>query len=182
MQKLLVVGLGNPGPQYSFNRHNIGFMVLDSLAKMFNLNFTLHKNLKSYIALHSRVILCKPMTFMNTSGEAVQSVKNYYKTDEIFVIHDDLEVVFGKLKFKKGGGNAGHNGLKSIDSYCGQDYLRARCGIGRPKNGEDVASYVLSDFTESPKDLIAHCARAIDFFITHQDFQQMQNFFTKQVL
>lgn len=181
MQKLLIVGLGNPGSQYSSNRHNIGFMVLDLLASEFDLHFSETRNFKSYIASNQQIILCKPTTYMNTSGEAVALLKNYFKLEEFWVVYDDLDLAFGDLRFKRGGGSGGHNGLKSIDSHCGTDYWRARCGIGRPEEKCDVASYVLSDFESRPKELIKQCVDALKFFVQTGDFQEMQNRFTKKV-
>lgn len=180
MQKLLIVGLGNPGLQYSFNRHNIGFMVLDALANEFNLEFSETRNFKSCIASNQKIILCKPTTYMNASGEAVALIKNYFKIKEFLVVHDDLDLSFGDLRFKRGGGNGGHNGLKSIDFHCGFDYWRARCGVGRPEEKCDVASYVLSDFESKPRELIKQCVDALKFFVQTGNFQEMQNRFTKK--
>lgn len=178
MQKLLIVGLGNPGRQYTNNRHNIGFLILDSLAKEFNLSFSEDKKLVSELAQNSQIILCKPTTFMNLSGEAVQKVLHFYKLQDFCVIHDDLDLPLEELRFKKGGGNGGHNGLKSIDSLCGSEYVRIRCGIGRPERKEQVASYVLSDFTSTPSKLITQGSQALMHFITHRDLSYLQNHFT----
>lgn len=181
MQSLLIVGLGNPSQQYANNRHNIGFMVLDSLASNLSLTFKEDKSFKSCIAKDSDLILCKPTTFMNLSGEAVQIVKNYFKIETIFVVHDDLDLSFGELRFKIGGGNGGHNGLKSIDKLCGSEYYRARCGIGRPEKKEMVASYVLSDFTSTPSELISSCTQALQEFISSRNFTILQNQYTRKV-
>lgn len=181
MQPLLIVGLGNPGRQYTNNRHNIGFMVLDALASNLSLSFKEDKNFKACIAKDSNLILCKPTTFMNLSGEAVQMIKNYFKIDTLFVVHDDLDLPLGELRFKLGGGNGGHNGLKSIDKLCGNEYFRARCGIGRPEKKEMVASYVLSDFTSSPSELISSCTQALQEFISSRDFTILQNQYTYKV-
>ncbi|WP_305862994.1 aminoacyl-tRNA hydrolase [Helicobacter cholecystus] len=181
MQPLLIVGLGNPGRQYTNNRHNIGFMVLDNLASNFSLIFKEDKNFKSLIAKNPNFILCKPTTFMNCSGEAVQMIKNYFKVQTFFVVHDDLDLASGELRFKFGGGNGGHNGLKSIDRLCGNEYYRARCGIGRPEKKEDVASYVLSDFTSPPTELISSCTQALQEFLTSKDLILLQNKYTHKV-
>ncbi|MCE3046866.1 aminoacyl-tRNA hydrolase [Helicobacter kayseriensis] len=178
MQKLLIVGLGNPDPQYLKNRHNIGFMVLDALASELGINFKESKNLKSLLAVSSHCILCKPLTYMNASGNAVHLVRDYYKPSDLLVIHDELEIAFGALRFKRGGGHGGHNGLKSIDASCGNEYVRARFGIGRPPKKEDVAHYVLSDFQEDPSELIEHCIKAISFFVQKGDLHQMQAIYT----
>lgn len=181
MQPLLIVGLGNPERQYLNNRHNIGFMVLDALASNLSLTFKEDKNFKSYIAKDSNLILCKPTTYMNLSGEAVLALKNYFKIEEIFVVHDDLDLPLGELRFKKGGGNGGHNGLKSIDKLCGSEYYRARCGIGRPESKEMVASYVLSNFPTPPSELIDRTKNALSHFITHKNFNDLQNHFAYKV-
>lgn len=181
MQKLLIAGLGNPGSQYAKNRHNIGFMVLDVLASELGVKFSESKNLKSYIAVSKNVILCKPTTFMNASGEALCLCQNYYKSNEMLVVHDELEIPYGALRFKRAGGHGGHNGLKSIDIHCGNDYIRARCGIGRPEKKSMIAQYVLSDFKDDPRDLIDACMRAICFFIQNRNLHQVQNLFTLKV-
>lgn len=178
MQKLLIVGLGNPDPQYLKNRHNIGFMVLDALASGLGVNFKESKDFKSLLAISSQCILCKPLTYMNASGNAVRLVSDYYKPSDLFVVHDELEIAFGALRFKRGGGHGGHNGLKSIDACCGNGYVRARFGIGRPPQKEEVAHYVLSDFQEDPSGLIDHCTKAISFFMQNGDLHQMQTAYT----
>lgn len=181
MQKLLIVGLGNPGRQYAQNRHNIGFLILDTLANHLNLSFCEDKKLQCDFAQNSQIILCKPTTFMNLSGESVYKVLHFYKLQNFCVIHDDLDLALGELRFKKGGGNGGHNGLKSIDSLCGKEYIRIRCGIGRPERKEQVASYVLSDFSPYPTELIEHSCNALLHFIAHQDLAYLQNHFTHKV-
>ncbi|ANV98626.1 aminoacyl-tRNA hydrolase [Helicobacter enhydrae] len=177
MQKLLIVGLGNPGSQYANNRHNIGFLAIDRLAQELNLTFEAHKKLHAHLAITPNYILCKPQTFMNTSGEAVLAVQRFYKTQELFVIYDDLDLPYGNLRFKKGGGNGGHNGLRSIDLMCGNDYYRARCGIGRPIDNQAIIPYVLGDFEQYPTELITHCVKASMDFVLHQDLMRLQNFF-----
>lgn len=181
MQKLLIVGLGNPGRQYTHNRHNIGFLILDTLAKSLNLSFGEDKKLSCELTQNSQIILCKPTTFMNLSGEAVQKVLHFYKIQDFCIIHDDLDLALGELRFKKGGRNGGHNGLKSIDALCGSEYVRIRCGIGRPERKEQVASYVLSDFTSTPSQLIEQSQEALMHFITHRDLSYLQNHFTHKV-
>lgn len=153
MERLLVVGLGNPGPQYANTRHNIGFMVVDELASQ--LGATLSQQKFSGIYGQARLdsgeplTLLKPQTFMNLSGKSVAPCANFFKIapQQIIVIHDELEFPFGVIKIKVGGGHAGHNGLKSIDASMGtKDFLRIRVGIGRPKRGA-VSDYVLSNFS-----------------------------------
>ncbi len=149
----LIVGLGNPGKRYEKNRHNVGFMVVDELIGRLNPTPINKKEFKGELFKSSNILLLKPLTFMNLSGESVRAVKEFYKIplENIIVVHDDLDLALGALRFKKGGGSGGHNGLKSIDSLCGREYLRVRFGIGRPRIKEDVVRYVLSDFT--PKEL-----------------------------
>ena len=160
----LIVGLGNPGTKYKNNRHNVGFMVIDKLvddhcASDISKNSFLGELFKS-----SNLLFLKPTTFMNLSGESVRIVSDYFKPHDIIVVHDDLDLPFGTVRFKRGGGHGGHNGLKSIDAHIGDDYLRVRIGIGKPKHKTDVANYVLDDFPkaqlENLKDIILHCSKA----------------------
>ncbi len=149
----LIVGLGNPGPKYKNNRHNIGFMVVDELINDLNPTQVNKKEFKGELYKSAQLLLLKPQTFMNLSGESVIAVKNFYKIDNsnIIVIHDDLDLPFGAIRFKIGGSSGGHNGLKSIDKFIGNDYIRVRIGIGRPKDKSKVVSFVLSDFSEEEK-------------------------------
>jgi len=144
----LVVGLGNPTAKYEKNRHNIGFMVIDSLVSSLKANNISKKEFKGELFKSPKTLLLKPDTFMNLSGESVLAVCSYYKIDieNIVVIHDELDIEFGRIKLKYAGSSGGHNGLKSIDKLVGNDYLRVRVGIGRPLRGKDVSNYVLSDF------------------------------------
>ena len=144
----LIVGLGNPGKKYEKNRHNIGMILLDSICSSWQEKF------KGFYAQEtqgsSKVFYLKPQTFMNLSGESVQPMAAFFKVDpkNILVVHDELDLPFGTLALKKGGGLAGHNGLKSIAAQLGtQDFLRLRIGIGRPVHG-DVSNWVLSDFSK----------------------------------
>lgn len=180
MHKLLIVGLGNPGSQYAHNRHNIGFMVLDILASHFKLRFVKASNFS--IASLGDFVLCKPLTFMNHSGEAIRALQREYPIQDMLVVHDDLDLALGELRFKRGGGSGGHNGLKSIDAYCGSDYMRIRCGIGRPENKSQVNEYVLGDFEESPAQLLKNSLEALLFFLENRDFVAMQNRFTLKSL
>ncbi len=149
---MLLVGLGNFGEKYKNNIHNIGFMIVDYLAsKLFNANF--QEKDKAYSVSENwykekKVILLKPNTFMNNSGSALQRAVNFYKIakEDIFVFHDDITTARFVVKHKLGGGDAGHNGLRSITNAIGSDYWRVRIGVGRPQNHNiDVASYVLSN-------------------------------------
>jgi len=140
----LVVGLGNPGKKYEHNRHNVGFMLLDSLGLEFTEKFG------GLYAKKGRVHYFKPLTFMNNSGIAVSQVANFYKIppEEVVVAYDELDLVFGKIKIKQGGGDGGHNGIKSIDAHFGKNYWRLRFGIGHPGDKNLVHDYVLGDFSK----------------------------------
>lgn len=150
----LIVGLGNPGADYSFNRHNIGFMVVDSLSQEPQAS-AWQKKFKGKIAKTSldgiSLLLFKPMTYMNLSGEAVQQALQFYKItpENIVVIHDDIDLLSGQIKVKQGGGAGGHNGLKSLDQHIGKNYWRIRIGVGRPEHQGDVSNFVLSNFAKS---------------------------------
>ncbi|WP_104722632.1 aminoacyl-tRNA hydrolase [Helicobacter mesocricetorum] len=159
----LIVGLGNPGDKYKHNRHNIGFMVIDYLITSLKATKQSNKDFCGELYKSHQIFLLKPTTFMNASGESLLRVKNYYKIDNILVIHDDLDLEFGVIRFKFGGGNGGHNGLKSIDCLCGNEYYRIRYGIGKPQNKKEVIKWVLEDFSDKEvmlnEDLIKHCAK-----------------------
>lgn len=165
---LLLVGLGNPGGQYADNRHNTGFMVVDAVAdaassfsRTSSVSFKKASPLAEIASFsmdiggdnsnkNSKIILAKPLTYMNLSGRAVRFLMDFYKLklENIFVFHDDIDLEFGRIKIKKGGGNGGHNGLRSIDDLVGREYWRIRIGVGRPEGRGDVASYVLHGFRE----------------------------------
>ncbi len=142
----LIVGLGNPTDKYKHNRHNIGFMVIDSLVFDLQASNISKAAFKGSLFKSKNLLLLKPSTFMNLSGESVSAVVSYYKVEKLIVIHDELDVNFGEIRFKNGGSNGGHNGLKSIDAYMGADYDRVRLGISRPEFKADVTKHVLSDF------------------------------------
>ena len=148
----LIVGLGNPDSKYKNNRHNVGFMVIDSIIGDHNLTSINKSSFKGELFKSKNILFLKPHTYMNLSGDSVRAVCDYYKPDKIIVIHDDLDLPFGTLRYKIGGGNGGHNGLKSIDACIGKDYYRVRIGIGKPKNKGDVANFVLSDFPKADKE------------------------------
>ena len=148
----LVVGLGNPGSRYARNRHNIGFMAVDVIARRHGAH-GFRNRFKGELAEGpiggERVLLLKPQTFMNLSGESVGEAARFFKIlpSEIVVIHDEIDLRPGKLRVKRGGGNAGHNGLRSIDSSLGPDYWRVRIGVGHPGIKELVQPYVLQNFS-----------------------------------
>ena len=147
----LVVGLGNPGARYARNRHNIGFMAVEAIARAHR-TAGFRNRFKGELAETSiggeRVLLLKPQTFMNASGEAVLAAASFYKIPpgDIVVIHDEIDLKPGKLRVKRGGGSAGHNGLRSIDALLGADYWRVRVGVGHPGVKELVQPYVLQNF------------------------------------
>jgi len=167
----LLVGLGNPGPRYARNRHNAGFMVLDELCRRAGAPTTRRKlgaELSDASLAGGSVLFCKPMEFMNCSGQAVQRVAAFWKIspEQTVVVHDELDVPFGRLKLGAGGGSGGHNGLESIIQEWGSpDFARVRLGIGRPPAAWDPADYVLADFSEEEQrllpDLIGEAADAI---------------------
>ncbi len=177
---MLIVGLGNPGKQYEKTRHNVGFMVIDELIKELNAVKS-SSSFKGEFYKSDDILLLKPTTYMNLSGESVVLAKNFYKIDinDIVVIHDDLDLPFGAVRFKKGGGNGGHNGLKSIDALVGKDYIRVRIGIGKPQNKKEVASYVLSNFSnkeeENLSDIISHTTKAVLEFIKNRDLEKIKS-------
>lgn len=151
----LVVGLGNPDLQYKNNRHNVGFMVIDALLDDHPLAEKITKsNFKGELFKVPSMLLLKPTTYMNLSGESVRAVDDYFKPEQIIVIHDDLDLPFGTLRFKIGGGHGGHNGLRSIDAHIGAEYIRIRIGIGKPLHKSDVANYVLSDFSVCQREFL----------------------------
>ncbi|WP_027501093.1 MULTISPECIES: aminoacyl-tRNA hydrolase [Rhodococcus] len=166
----LVVGLGNPGPQYERTRHNIGFMVVDALAARERARFTAHKKSGSdAVTLRiagRQVIVAKPRSYMNLSGKPVAALARFFSVEpaNLVVVHDELDLDFGTLRLKLGGGEGGHNGLRSISSAIGtKDYLRARVGIGRPPGRMDPADYVLKPFSSvERKELDLVCEEAAD--------------------
>jgi PTH1 family peptidyl-tRNA hydrolase len=168
---MLIVGLGNPGDDYEKTRHNIGFMVIDELISRHNASKLSSSSFEGELYKFKNHLLLKPLTFMNLSGNSVIKVKNFYKIEDVVVIHDDLDLPFGALRFKKGGGHGGHNGLKSIDAMAGKEYLRVRMGIGKPEHKGEVASYVLSPFSsENVKcldEVIQEAADAVEFLLEH---------------
>lgn len=154
----LIVGLGNPGPQYEKTRHNVGFMVADALAGRIGSAFSSHKKSNSDIVqarLGSRsVVIAKPRTFMNLSGQPVAALARFFSIEpaSIVVVHDELDIDFGALRLKLGGGEGGHNGLRSISQHLStKDYLRVRVGVGRPPGRMDPASFVLKPFSAAER-------------------------------
>jgi PTH1 family peptidyl-tRNA hydrolase len=167
--RYLVVGLGNPGPRYAATRHNAGFLVVDLLAERIGGRLKAHKGRADVLEGRSAgvpVVLAEPRSYMNESGGPVVSVARFYKVpiERLIVVHDELDLPFGALRLKRGGGDGGHNGLRSVTASLGsKDYLRVRFGIGRPPGRQDPADYVLREFSAvERKDLGFHVDRAAD--------------------
>ncbi|MBN1174332.1 MAG: aminoacyl-tRNA hydrolase [Micromonosporaceae bacterium] len=174
----LVVGLGNPGPEYRDNRHNIGFMVADVLAKRMSARLSRHRRAVAVVGEGrltlggARIVLAKPLTYMNLSGGPVAGLARFYKVsvERILVIHDELDLPYAQLRVKRGGGEGGHNGLRSISQSLGsREYVRVRFGIGRPPGRMDPAAYVLTNFSGVERKelefLIDRCADAAEAVI-----------------
>jgi peptidyl-tRNA hydrolase, PTH1 family len=167
--RLLVVGLGNPGPRYERTRHNAGFLVADCIAARAGGSFRAHKGRADVVETTLAgvpVVLAKPRSFMNESGGPVVAVSRFYKipVERIVVVHDELDLPFGTLRLKRGGGDGGHNGLRSLTASLGsKDYERVRFGIGRPPGRQDPADFVLREFASAERrDLGVHVERAAD--------------------
>jgi len=158
----LIVGLGNPGPEYAANRHNVGFMVADLLAERIGGKFKRAGKAQAQVLegrigapgpASRRVVLVKPMSYMNLSGGPVNALRDFYKVPvaNIVAVHDELDIDYGTLRLKLGGGDNGHNGLKSMTKAMGPDYHRVRFGIGRPPGRMQVADFVLKDFSSTER-------------------------------
>ena len=162
----LFVGLGNPGPKYAGNRHNIGFMALDAIARR-HANAPFRARFRGEMTEATiggdKVLLLKPLTYMNESGRSVGETMGFFKLalSDLVVFHDELDLPPAKLRIKTGGGNAGHNGLRSITAQCGNDYVRVRLGIGHPGIKDLVHAYVLSDFGKSERPWVEDLTAAI---------------------
>lgn len=189
MATKLIVGLGNPGPKYLWTRHNAGFIVLDRFSGLAGIGVTR----KSFSGLYGegnyrghRLLLLKPQTFMNLSGRAVAEALRFHKLTpaDLIVIHDDLDIPFGSLKVKEGGGHGGHNGLRSLAQELGDNgYLRIRIGIGRPAHG-DVTGYVLQNFTPQEMQGVPHlvdgAVDALEMLLTEGVAKTMSLFNNKE--
>lgn len=171
----LVVGLGNPTPKYEKTRHNVGFMLIDSLLSSGGFFDVSSLKFQGELYKKGSLLLLKPTTFMNLSGNSVKAVADFYKPERIIVIHDDLDLAFGAIKFKNGGSSGGHNGLKSIDGLMGAGYDRVRIGIGKQAN---AASWVLSDFSAAELDslkseILPHAAGAVMALVNGSEISQV---------
>jgi peptidyl-tRNA hydrolase, PTH1 family len=159
----LLIGLGNPGAQYAFNRHNVGFMAIDTIASLqnfpsFKSKFSAQVSEGRFDSVgQNRVVLLKPQTYMNLSGRSVAEAVKFYKIplDHVYVFHDDLDLQPGRVKLKQGGSSGGHNGLKSLDQSIGQNYWRIRIGIGHPGIKEAVTGYVLGNFHKDDEEWLS---------------------------
>ena len=163
---LLLVGLGNPSPNNSNNRHNVGFIVIDAINSKFKLSKQKPKFkglLTTGIIDDKKVYAIKPLTFMNSSGICIKELIEYFKIDakDVFVFHDDMDIDIGKVKVKFGGSSAGHNGIESIDKNIGRHYSRIRIGIGRPQNNSTGVEHVLDNFSSDEKQSIEKVANNI---------------------
>lgn len=162
----LFVGLGNPGPKYARNRHNIGFMAVERIAEDHGFapwRAKFQGEMTEGRLGSEKVLLLKPMTFMNLSGQSVGEAMRFYKLEpgDVTVFHDELDLVPGKCRVKRSGGHAGHNGLRSIHAHIGADYTRVRLGIGHPGRKEMVAQYVLQDFAKADAEWLDDLMRGI---------------------
>lgn len=175
----LVIGLGNPGPEYARHRHNVGYLVVDLLASRMGVKFGRHRKAVAEAAEGRlsiggpRVVLAKPLTYMNLSGGAGVGLASFYKVpiEQIIAVHDELDLPFGAIRLKRGGGENGHNGLRSLSKSFGtREYLRARFGIGRPPGRQDPADFVLSDFSAAERKeldfLVDRTADAVEAMVT----------------
>ncbi len=188
----LVVGLGNPGDRYRYNRHNVGFMVVDAIAEGDGGFPWAWQSSRRFSAEHARgtlegekVLLVKPQTFMNLSGESVGPLARFYgvPSSRMIVIHDDVDLELGRMKVKQGGGAGGHKGLRSLDQHAGgPGYFRVRCGVGRPEFG-DTANYVLGDFPgeeEEQRRALVKDAMAATHVLLKDGLRRAMNRFNKK--
>lgn len=163
---LLIAGLGNPGSEYQNNRHNIGFMAVDAISRSHHFS-PWNKKFQALVCEGTidgeKILLLKPQTYMNLSGQAVGEAMRFYKLqpENLIVIHDELDLVPGKLRIKTGGSSGGHNGIKSIDAHCGNNYRRLRIGIGHPATKDLVTNHVLGNFSKTDQDWLAPLLDAV---------------------
>lgn len=182
----LIIGLGNPGPQYEITRHNIGFLAIDAFLASLNLSPRGKSNFNALISSSTvedqSFVTAKPQTFMNRSGTPVQALMAFHKIDldHIVVIHDELDLPLGSIRIKRGGGSNGHNGLKDITRLLGPDYIRIRLGVGRPTFKGSEADYLLSPFHKTEmatvNEICTHTARMIKALLT-TDLENVQQLY-----
>jgi len=175
----VVAGLGNPGPEYARTRHNVGYLVVEELAGRLGVQFARHRRAHADAAeahafvgtpAHCRVVLLKARTFMNESGGPVKAALDFTKTENLIVVHDELDIPLGALRIKFGGGDNGHNGLRSLRKSLGHgDFYRVRCGVGRPPGRQDPADFLLSDFRSAERAevavMVAEAADATEYLL-----------------
>lgn len=176
----LLVGLGNPGKEYENTRHNVGFMLADLLLQDSGFSNVSSTKFQGELFKKGSLLILKPTTFMNLSGNSLKAVNDFYKPDHIIVVHDDLDLKLGAVRFKNGGSSGGHNGIKSIDSLIGNDYDRIRIGIGRSGNG--VINYVLGEFNveenQKLQEVLEHSKKAAIELIKSGDITEISSKFT----
>lgn len=186
----LIVGLGNPGERYEGTKHNVGFMLIDKIAKLENVSFKhdtiFQADIASFHLQQEKIYLAKPTTFMNESGKAVHALLSYYglQKEDLLVIYDDLDMAVGKVRFRQKGSAGGHNGIKSIIKHLGsQEFDRIKIGIGRPKNGMTVVQHVLSRFDSEDKIQIELTLDRLDdvvnYYIQTNDAEEMMRKYNK---
>ncbi|MEM7442090.1 MAG: aminoacyl-tRNA hydrolase [Pseudomonadota bacterium] len=184
---ILIVGLGNPGPRYAYNRHNIGWLALDDIAKRHGFG-PFRSKFKGVVAegrlSGDKALLLKPQTYVNESGRSVGAAMRFFKLtpDRVVVIYDELDLAQGKCRVKKGGGAGGHNGIRSIDQHIGPDFWRVRLGIGHPGAKDRVRGHVLSDFTSDDEQWLDPMLEAVSTAIPLMTEGEHEKFMTKVAL
>ncbi|WP_353893350.1 aminoacyl-tRNA hydrolase [Proteinivorax hydrogeniformans] len=187
----VVVGLGNPEPKYQLNRHNVGFMAVDNLADKMGLQFTKERKFHSLCAQTNlkgeKIMLVKPLTYMNLSGESVSKIANYFNLnfEDVIVIYDDLDTEVGKFKIKAKGGSGGQKGLQSIIDHLGcKEIPRIKVGIGKPQNGKDVTAHVLGNFTkeecEEISQVLVQVKKSLEDFCNGIGIEQLMSTYNKK--
>jgi peptidyl-tRNA hydrolase, PTH1 family len=188
----VVVGLGNPGREYERTRHNVGYLVVEEMARRLGASFARHRRAHADAAEahafvgtaeHCRVVLVKSRTYMNESGGPVKAVLDFTKSENLIVVHDELDIPLGALRVKFGGGDNGHNGLRSVRKSLGAgDFFRIRCGVGRPPGRQDPADWVLSDFRAAERPevqvMVAEAADATEYLMAN-DLEATQSRFNR---
>jgi PTH1 family peptidyl-tRNA hydrolase len=185
----LLVGLGNPGSQYKSSRHNVGFKIIELIAAA-NAAASFKKiaatvEVSSFCLNSLKILLAKPLNFMNLSGQAVRFLMDFYKIspEKIYVFHDDIDLQLGRVKIKNGGGSGGHNGLKSVDALVSNGYWRVRIGIGRPSENLSVSSYVLGDFSEDEENILQNVFHEIseNISLLFSDYKKLESKINQQL-
>ena len=176
----LIAGLGNIGKEYKNTRHNVGFMLIDLILKDGGYSDVSSAKFQGELYKNGSLLLLKPSTYMNSSGKSLKAVNDFYKPNHIIVIHDDLDIAFGAMRFKNGGSSGGHNGIKSIDSLIGNNYDRVRIGIGR--SDKSVIDYVLGKFDNSELEkldgILSHAKEAVLALANSNDISAISSKFT----